>query len=201
MALFVWRFIGTGLLLASLGSYAWGMRRFFSQPAGDTAGMAVIRICGAVFAVLHAGALVLTPEIAAGPLLGASLLYLIGLTLFWWAIRTNSPTPTFSGFFAGHAAAPGRAGSVSLHSPSFLLFVPADMDGRRGGHAELMAPPQLGRDVGDLPEGGASGRRQVYAQPAGRALPEIPVAHRAVFAQPLQAARGAARLAGRRTGS
>jgi protein-S-isoprenylcysteine O-methyltransferase Ste14 len=90
MTLFVWRAIGTGLLLGCLGSYGWGMRRFFSQPAGDTAGMAAIRICGLVFAVLHAGALVLTPHIAAGQILAAISLYLLALGLFWWAIRTNS---------------------------------------------------------------------------------------------------------------
>jgi protein-S-isoprenylcysteine O-methyltransferase Ste14 len=98
MTLFVWRAIGTGLLLGCLGSYGWGMRRFFSQPVGDTAGMTVIRICGAVFAILHAGALVLTPEIAAGQILMAISLYLLALGLFWWAIRTNSPCPLSAAF-------------------------------------------------------------------------------------------------------
>ncbi len=98
MTLLVGRSIGAGLLLACLGSYAWGMRRFFAQPAGDTAGMAVIRICGVVFAVLHAGALIFTPDIAAGPLLGAISLYLVAIGLFWWAVETNSPCPLSAAF-------------------------------------------------------------------------------------------------------
>jgi protein-S-isoprenylcysteine O-methyltransferase Ste14 len=98
MMLSVWRLIGTGLLLACLGSYAWGMRRFFAQPAGDTAGMAVIRICGAVFAVVHAGALIFTPGIEAGALEAAIALYLAALGLYWWAIRTNSPRPLSAAF-------------------------------------------------------------------------------------------------------
>jgi len=98
MTIIVWRFVSAGLLLACLASFGWGMRKFFSQPSGATAGMRVIKICGAVFAVLHLGAIVLNGEVTAGQMVTATSLYLCALGLFWWAIRTNSPRPLSAAF-------------------------------------------------------------------------------------------------------
>ena len=89
MTLVVWRLVSTSLLLACLASFGWGMREFFSRPAGTTAGMKAIKICGVIFAALHLGALVWTPKLTTGQLLTAAGLYLCALALFWWAIRTN----------------------------------------------------------------------------------------------------------------
>jgi protein-S-isoprenylcysteine O-methyltransferase Ste14 len=74
------------------------MRRFFSRPAGVTAGMKVIKIISAVCAVLHLGAIVLTPAVTTGQLLAGACFYLCALGLYWWAIRTNSPTPLSAAF-------------------------------------------------------------------------------------------------------
>jgi len=58
-----WQLPSAGLLLACLASFRWGMRNFFAQPAGDTAGMRVIRTCGLAFAALHLGRIVFTPSV------------------------------------------------------------------------------------------------------------------------------------------
>jgi protein-S-isoprenylcysteine O-methyltransferase Ste14 len=98
MTLFYWQFVSVSLLVACLASFAWSMRKFFARPAGDTAGMRVIKICGAVFAVLHLGAIAVTPRMTTGQGLAAALLYLSALGLFWWAIGTNSPRPLSAAF-------------------------------------------------------------------------------------------------------
>ena len=62
MTSFHWQLVSGGLLVACLASFGWGMRKFFSRPAGDTPGMRVIQICGALFALLHLAAIALTPR-------------------------------------------------------------------------------------------------------------------------------------------
>ena len=98
MILFYWQFISASLLVVCLASFAWGVRNFFSRPAGDTVGMRVIKICAAVSALLHLGAIALTPQMTTEQGLAAALLYLSALGLFWWAIRTNSPRPLSAAF-------------------------------------------------------------------------------------------------------
>src|SRR5713101_2744289 len=98
MTLVVWRLVSTGLLLVCLASFGWGMRKVFSRPAGATAGMKVIRICGAAFAALHLGAILLTPDVTSGQARAAACLYLWALGLFWWAIRINSSCPLSASF-------------------------------------------------------------------------------------------------------
>ena len=90
MALSGWQWASALLLLVCLASFAWGMRNFFIQPAGSTAGMKIISASGVVFAALHFVAIFLGNNITAERGCVGALLYLWSLGLFWWAIRTNS---------------------------------------------------------------------------------------------------------------
>ena len=90
MALSGWQWLTAMLLVSCLGSFTWGMRRFFVQPSGSTAGMKIISACGIAFSAMHLFA-ILTPN-SVTPERGwvGALLYLWSLGLFWWAIQTNS---------------------------------------------------------------------------------------------------------------
>ena len=90
MALSGWQWLSAILLLSCLASFAWGMRRFFVQPSGSTAGMKIISGCGTLFAGLHFVAIFSTNNITAERGLVGALLYLWSVGLFWWAIQTNS---------------------------------------------------------------------------------------------------------------
>jgi protein-S-isoprenylcysteine O-methyltransferase Ste14 len=90
MALSGWQWVTALLLLSCLASFAWGMRKFFVQPSGSTAGMKLIRGCGMVFAALHLAGIFLPNSITVERGSAGALLYLCSLGLFWWAIRANS---------------------------------------------------------------------------------------------------------------
>lgn len=77
------------LLLACLSSFGWGMRKFFVQPVGMTAGMKLITALGFLFGFTHFAA-ILAVSPAAGYSLPGDVLYVCSIALFWWAIRTNS---------------------------------------------------------------------------------------------------------------
>jgi protein-S-isoprenylcysteine O-methyltransferase Ste14 len=86
------------LLVACLASFTWAMGHFFTQPAGMTPGMKVIRFCGTLFGLLHLGAILwpaaVTPERACA----AAMLYAGALGLFWWAIATHRRAPVSAVF-------------------------------------------------------------------------------------------------------
>ena len=90
MALSAWQLVTALLLLTCLLSFAWAMRNFFVQPAGTTAGMKMISASGTVFAVLHFVAILLSNNMTTERGCVGALLYVWSLSLFWWAIRTNS---------------------------------------------------------------------------------------------------------------
>ncbi len=98
--LLFWPFVSAGLLLASLGSHGWAMRKFFTKPTGDESGMKLIRLCGTISAVLHAVAVLVTRNVA--PLQGASgaVLYVTGLLLFFSALRAHGRRPLSAAFSA-----------------------------------------------------------------------------------------------------
>jgi protein-S-isoprenylcysteine O-methyltransferase Ste14 len=98
MALSGWQWLSAILLLCCLSSFAWGMRNFFVQPQGSTAGMKVISSCGLVFAALHFVAIFLPNSVTAERAMVAVLLYIWSLGLFWWAIQTNSATRLSAAF-------------------------------------------------------------------------------------------------------
>jgi len=87
----------TVLLIACLGSFAWGMRYFFRHPANWSRGMRVSQLCGTLFALLHLYA-ILFYNIFAGAI--AAGLYVSSLALFWWAIRANHSHPLSAAFLA-----------------------------------------------------------------------------------------------------
>jgi protein-S-isoprenylcysteine O-methyltransferase Ste14 len=96
--MFGWPLVSAGLLLACLISFSWGMRRFFSQPAGENSGMRLIRVCGSAFALLHLAAIIATPGVSAAQVLTGACLYLASLATFWWAIRTHGARPLSAAF-------------------------------------------------------------------------------------------------------
>jgi protein-S-isoprenylcysteine O-methyltransferase Ste14 len=89
----IWTIISAVLLLLCLGSFFWGMLRFFSRPAGVSRGAKAIGLCGFAFGFLHLGAIVASPGVGATQALSAAAFYLTALWLFWWAIQANSPRP------------------------------------------------------------------------------------------------------------
>jgi protein-S-isoprenylcysteine O-methyltransferase Ste14 len=86
------------LLAACLASFGWAMRKFFVQPAGLTAGMQLIKICGIAFGILHLAAIAATPRIATVRGISGAALYLCALVLFWCAIRTSLRHPLSAAF-------------------------------------------------------------------------------------------------------
>jgi protein-S-isoprenylcysteine O-methyltransferase Ste14 len=84
-----WRLLPLTLLLASLVSFGWAMRKFFVKPSGDSLGMKVIRMTSTVCAVLNFGTLLATPWIPARQALAAASIYLASLALFFWSLRAN----------------------------------------------------------------------------------------------------------------
>jgi len=93
LALSVWQCTCATLLLACLSSFAWGMRRFFTQPAGSTTGMKITKICGLLFSVLHFVLIVTQGDIQSAQAFPATMLYIASLILFWWAVYTNRSKP------------------------------------------------------------------------------------------------------------
>lgn len=77
------------LLGVCLASFGWGMRSFFVQPSGYTAGMKVITACGYTFAALHLSAILLARGVSWERFWLAAFIYAAGLALYWWAIATN----------------------------------------------------------------------------------------------------------------
>ena len=84
-----WTFLPFAMLVASLTTFAWAMRKFFFKPSGDGAGMKMIRAFSSVSALLHLAAILATPESTPIQILAAASLYASGLALFFWALRAN----------------------------------------------------------------------------------------------------------------
>jgi protein-S-isoprenylcysteine O-methyltransferase Ste14 len=91
-------FFTAGLLLTSLAIYGRAMRRFFSKPGGDNTGMKLIRALGVVSAILHLGAIAVTPNTSAMQFAAGFALYVFGLGLFLWTIRTHGQIPVSAAF-------------------------------------------------------------------------------------------------------
>ena len=93
LAVSVWQCTCAMLLLGCLCSFVWGMRRFFIQPAGSTAGMQVTKMCGLLFSFLHLTLIVSQETIQTAQALLATVFYSLSLLLFWWAVYTNRSKP------------------------------------------------------------------------------------------------------------
>jgi len=77
------------LLFACLASFAWGMLSFFERPAQRTRGMRFAKFSGLFFAVLHLAAILTSRSFSTSNVVRGSLLYLVSLGLYWWAIRCH----------------------------------------------------------------------------------------------------------------
>jgi hypothetical protein len=88
----IWNTAPSILLLICLGSYGWGMRKFFVKPAGMTSGMRLTALAGTVCAIAHLAVLVLSAVTLERAVL-SSALYGSALGLFWWAVATNRRSP------------------------------------------------------------------------------------------------------------
>lgn len=77
------------LLFVCLGSFAWGMKKFFVQPAGMTLGMKLIAALGVIFGLTHLVAILAVSPIVEQSV-AADAFYLCSAALFWWAIRSNT---------------------------------------------------------------------------------------------------------------
>jgi protein-S-isoprenylcysteine O-methyltransferase Ste14 len=86
------------LLVGCLYSSWWGMRRFFTRPAGLNAWMKLIAASATIFGALHLFAILFSSSLTAARSLAGSFLYLLSGALFWWAIRTSSQRPLSAAF-------------------------------------------------------------------------------------------------------
>lgn len=86
------------LLLGCLASFWWGMRSFFTRPAGFTAAMRLISAFAAIFGVMHLIVILFVSSATPQRSLAGSVLYLCSAGLFWWAIKTSLARPLSAAF-------------------------------------------------------------------------------------------------------
>lgn len=88
----------TAFMVACLGSFVWGMRAFFIQPAGYTKGMKFITISSGICAIIQLAAIISAADVPLKWTLVATLAYLGSLALYWWTISVNRKTPLSAAF-------------------------------------------------------------------------------------------------------
>lgn len=86
------------LMVLCLGSFVWGMRAFFVQPAGYTAGMKVITISSAICALIQLAAIISARDVPLKWTIAATMAYLGSMALYWWTISVNRQTPLSAAF-------------------------------------------------------------------------------------------------------
>lgn len=86
------------LMVLCLGSFVWGMRAFFVQPAGYTAGMKFITISSAICALIQLAAIVSALDVPLKWTIVATMAYLGSMALYWWTISVNRKTPLSAAF-------------------------------------------------------------------------------------------------------
>jgi protein-S-isoprenylcysteine O-methyltransferase Ste14 len=112
------RIINVLLFLLCVTSFAWAMRKFFSQPAGFTLGMRVIAGLGAIFTVWHLIALLRSAPVSMIQALCGTALYAVAFALFWWAIRSHGRKPLSAAF------SPDQPTHLVQHGPYRFLRHP-----------------------------------------------------------------------------
>lgn len=98
MVSLVWKCLLVTLFVLCFGSFAWGMRRFFRQPAGAVPGMKLISVSGLVFSLIHLIAIISASSPSTLPRIIGVVLYVCSLSLFWWAITSNREKPLSAAF-------------------------------------------------------------------------------------------------------
>ena len=86
------------LMATCLGSFVWGMRVFFVQPAGYTRGMKFITISSGICAIIQLWAIISSRYVPVKWTLVATIIYLGSLSLYWWTISVNRKTPLSAAF-------------------------------------------------------------------------------------------------------
>jgi protein-S-isoprenylcysteine O-methyltransferase Ste14 len=86
------------LMVLCLGSFVWGMRAFFVQPAGYTAGMKFITISSAICAIIQLAAIISARDVPLKWTFVAAIAYLGSMALYWWTISVNRKTPLSAAF-------------------------------------------------------------------------------------------------------
>jgi len=76
-----------------LGSFAWGMRRFFVRHGPMSLGLKATTIAGLISALLHGTVIVTSPQPTIAECSTGIALYSVSLLLFWWAEATNRGRP------------------------------------------------------------------------------------------------------------
>jgi protein-S-isoprenylcysteine O-methyltransferase Ste14 len=93
-----------------LGSFAWGMRRFFIRQGPMSAGLRATTIAGYLSATVHSTVIVAATQVKIGQYSIGFALYALSLLLFWWAVATNrrQPLPAcFTPFWPSHITITG----------------------------------------------------------------------------------------------
>ena len=77
------------LFIGCLASFGWGMRAFFAQPSGYTAGMRFTSALGIVCAIVDLTALAVIRGAPVERVWGGDGIYVASLILFWWTVQAN----------------------------------------------------------------------------------------------------------------
>lgn len=93
MALSLFQIILLVLLVACFASFTWAVRNFFVQPEQRTTGLRLTLLAGFVFVVLHIAVILRSSALQPLWFSLAVVLYLLSLTIFWWAIAANRVKP------------------------------------------------------------------------------------------------------------
>ena len=86
------------LMVVCLGSFVWGMRVFFVQPAGYTPGMKFITISSGICAIIQLAAIISASDVPLKWTAVAIIGYFGSLALYWWTISVNRKTPLSAAF-------------------------------------------------------------------------------------------------------
>ena len=155
----IWPVVSAAGLIGSLASFQWGMRKFFTQPAGDNAGLKLIRVCGSAFALLHPhGHCRHTPRRRVASSGRRLLVFIRPGPVLVGHPRQSGPT-AFRRVFSGRSSPPGAAGPLSRGAPPSVLFLSAGLDRGRRRHGPPMAHPYRARHGNRLRARGRRGGR------------------------------------------
>lgn len=93
MAVITTQWLPVALLLSCLASFAWAMQRFFVRPAGTTAGMRTTIAASFLCSVIHVITVIWPGNITPARGIAGSVLYVLALAVFWWALLSNRRIP------------------------------------------------------------------------------------------------------------
>ena len=119
-------------LVLCLGSFAWGMGRFFVHQETLPAGLKITSIVGLISASANTAAIMTSQPTIAQCLMGGAL-YSLAILLFWWAVAANLQRPLaacFTGICPTHLTMTGPYGWV--RHPFYCSYLLAGLAGFAG---------------------------------------------------------------------